>query len=146
MQSIWEHRCVYLTVATRNWILPNSCIPLPNLIFRYCERQMAEVRIRSVSAHAGEDASIFTCYIRPVPFNDLQVHLNIDSLFVFQQDVMLEIYYLLPIISVCLKRVQSHLFLESSAIENNNHNNNGNFLMTWLQLVMPSRKKTGRKR
>lgn len=43
MQSIWEHRDVCLTVATRNWILPNSCIPLPNLIFRYCDRQMAEV-------------------------------------------------------------------------------------------------------
>lgn len=42
-QNIRKHWDVCLTVATMNWILPNSCIPLPNLIFRYCDRQTGEV-------------------------------------------------------------------------------------------------------
>lgn len=76
MQSIWEHRDVCLTVATRNWILPNSCIPLPNLIFRYCDRWTAEVITRqTISAYIPHPSSPLIFIL----FNDPQVHFNIVS-------------------------------------------------------------------
>lgn len=68
--------CVGFTVATINWTLPNSCIPLPNLIFRYCDSQTAGViRRQSISAHIPHPSSplIFT------NFDVSQVHFNILS-------------------------------------------------------------------
>lgn len=58
LKSIGEHSDVFLTVATRNWILPSSCIPRPNLIFRYCDRQTAGVITqRSISARIAHPSS-----------------------------------------------------------------------------------------
>lgn len=71
-----SNRSNSLTVATINWMLPNSCIPLPNLIFRYCDRQTAGViKHHSISAHIPHLSSplIFTS------FDDPQVHFNILS-------------------------------------------------------------------
>lgn len=63
---------VSLTVATINWTLPSSCIPLPNLIFRYCDRQTAGFITRqSISADIPRPSS-------PLIFKleDQQVHFN----------------------------------------------------------------------
>lgn len=59
---------VLLTVATRNWILPSSCIPLPNLIFRYCGRWTASVTTQqNISAHIPRQSAppLFAPFIYP---------------------------------------------------------------------------------